>query len=761
MPEQIAGVEGLSGAGLQLSPSEIWNQEDGGLMRAIVNFAGCSAGFVSKRGLIATNHHCAYGAIQAQSSEEHDYLENGFVAGSIKEELEARGKTVKVLVAIDDVSDAVHEVVRANKDPSERQKAVEAKTKELVQACEDEHPGHRCRVADFYRGATFQLHRYLELLDVRLVLAPPSSVGNYGGEVDNWMWPRHSGDFSILRAYVGPDGKPAPYSEDNVPYEPKRWLEVSADGVAPGDFVAVLGYPGHTDRYLSLPETRRQLEQFLPARVDLYGEWIQIYEEAGAADPAVRIKVAARLRSLANRHKNARGMVAGINAIGLIAHRETEDAELRDWATKRSNNLHSDALNRLGSLAEEKRAAFPSGFLVDNATRSSVALGAAVALTRWAKERTKPDLERVSGYMDRDRDRVWDRIERGVRDFDRDVDTRTAQAWLMRAEALPAEARFTTVQQGQAASIFARTQLMNADRARELFDAADWTSIEASRDPLLVWAREIVTAIEAREEQERAWSGEMLAIGPLYFETVKAVRGGAIYPDANSTLRFSAAKVGGYSPRDGVVATPQTTVKGQVAKHTGQDPFDLAEAIRKAAPKSSSTYWADPALGDVVVCFLSNADTTGGNSGSPVVDGRGRWVGLNFDRVWENIAGDFGWRQDRSRNITVDVRYILWTMDEVFGASHLLEELGVGQFADAPARPRTAPRSPSAGSSSPSGREPLQSAAGNALEPAPTAAAGPPPSGCGCVAGTPSGPKTPLLWLAILGVVARRRRPYG
>lgn len=757
MPEQIPSIEGLSGSGLELEPSKVWNQTDGGLMRAIVNFSGCSAGFISKRGLVATNHHCAYGAIQAQSTEEHDYLTDGFFAASDAEELEAKGKTVKVLVAIDDVTPSMHEVVKGVRDPVERQLAVEKKKKELVQACEEEHPGHRCRVANFYRGSTFELHRYLELLDIRLVLAPPSGVGNFGGEIDNWMWPRHSGDFSILRAYVGPDGKPAAYAEENVPYEPQRWLEVSGEGVAPGDFVAVLGYPGHTDRYLSLPEVEFQVERFLPSRVELYGEWIEIYEKAGTADPGVKIKVAARLRSLANRHKNARGMLDGIAKIGLLAQRKTEDAQLRDWATKRSNNLHSEALNRLAMMTDETSAEFAAGFLVDNAQRSAVALDAAIALVRWAKERGKPDLERDEGYMDRQKQKVWNRIERGIRDFDPAVDTSTAQRWLARVEALPADAKFTTVRAADVAAIFSRTSMMDSARAGEMFEAADYAAIEASRDPLIVWARDLVEAIETREQQKRAWSGEMLEIGPLYFEMVKAVRSGLIYPDANGTLRFSAARVEGYAPRDGLVATPQSTLAGQVAKHTGQEPFDLPKTLLDAAGAGPSTYWADPGLSDVPVCFLSNADTTGGNSGSPVVDGKGRWVGLNFDRVWENIAGDFGWRPDRSRNITVDVRYILWTMDEVFGATRLLDELGVADKADAPARPpREAPAPPPADA-----REPVQSAAGIAVSPAPsTPPAAEGASGCAC--SSAPGEQVPLwAWVMPVVVVARRRRTYG
>lgn len=677
MPKQIAELDAaeLKRLGLELTTEQIWNPDDFGLMAAIVNFGGCSSGFISPQGLIATNHHCAYGAIQANSSVEHDYLADGFFAATLGDELQAKGKTVKVLEKITDVTEQVHAAMEGVTEPAARERAARIAERKLVAECE-KGDNRSCTVATFYNGSEIQLHEYLELEDVRLVYAPPSGVGNYGGEVDNWMWPRHSGDYSLLRAYVGPDGKPAPYSEDNVPYEPVRHLEVGTEGVSPGSFVAVLGFPGHTDRYLPAAEMRRQLEQFLPRRVELYGEWIQILEEEGARDPAVKIKVAAKLRGLANRHKNSRGMIEGIRRDRLLARREAEQEALAKWAEGQSGK-YDDVLPGLDQLADARRETFEADFLLDNAGRGAGTLATAIDLVRRAREKTKPDLERESTYMDRGEKRLWSTIEGRLRDYDRTVDQRLMEAVFARVEKLPEGQRFSGMGKGDVAAYLAKTKLADETVVQGLFDRADPVELEASRDPMIALARELVTAIEARELEDDARGGRMRVLGPKYFEMLRAIRKGPVYPDANGTLRFSYATIKGYAPRDGMSATPQTTLKGQVAKATGEEPFNLPQDVIDAAPKAGETNWADPGLGDVPVCFLATGDTTGGNSGSPMIDGKGRWIGLNFDRVWENIAGDFGYDMTRSRNIGVDVRYLMWNLDVVDGATRLLEEMGV------------------------------------------------------------------------------------
>jgi hypothetical protein len=757
MPEQIAELprDELRSLGMEIDPAELWGGEKGGLMRAIVNLSGCSAGFVSEKGLVATNHHCAYRAIQSNSSVEHDYLRDGFLAGSLEEELDSKGTTVKVLMAVEDVTDRVRKAAEGLEDPVARARAVELASKKIVQTCEEEDAANRCRVAKFYNGSLLQLHRYVEFEDVRLVYAPPSSVGNYGGEVDNWMWPRHTGDFSLMRVYATPEGKPAPYSKGNVPYVPERWLTPSPQGVAPGDFVAVLGFPGHTDRYLPAVEVRRQLEQFLPARVELYGEWIEIMEAAGARDPAVKIKVAATLRSLANRHKNARGMIDGIVRNGILARRETEEAELAKWAEAQGDR-YEGVLEELKELSADRRAEFDRTFLVSNLDNAAGSLGAAIDLVRRAREAKKPDLERQDAYMERETDELWRKMQRRLRDYDRATDTALLSALFRRIEALPPETRFTGVKAADIGPILARTSVMEEAFLKEAFDAADADALDKSRDPLISLARELVVAIEAKELADDREEGVMLDLGPKYFEMLRAARGGVVYPDANATLRFSYAQVTGYSPRDGIVANPQTVLAGQVAKHTGEEPFDLPESLREAAKLASATYWSDPVLDDVPVCFLSNADTTGGNSGSPVIDGKGRWVGLNFDRVWENIAGDFGYSPERSRNITVDVRYLLWNLDRVADAGALLGELGVADKREAAPRPRVVAQTEGgvAGSEKPS-----EGALGGPRKAEAAGERGPEASAsCQCRA-TPNDRRAWWLGLApLLGLAIARRR---
>ena len=369
-PGQLTELK-LEEKGLKLKPEALWGGQDS-LLQAVVNYSGCSAAFISERGLIATNHHCAYPAIQAQSSVERNYLKEGFLAKRKEDELRAQGRsTISVLLSIEDVTREVLAKAESLDDDRARHLALKGARAKIVAQCEKDNPAHRCRVASFNFGGRFELHRSLHLTDVRLVYAPPASIGEYGGEVDNWMWPRHTGDFTLLRAYVGKDGQPAEYHPDNVPFSPKRWLTISPDGVTAGDFVAVVGYPGHTDRYLPAVEIQRQVEQVLPGRVDLYGEWIRILD-AAAQDPEAAIKSASKRRSLANRHKNAAGMIAGIKAMDLLKRRFKEDSQL---ALKPRNKR---VLVGLAELSQERRERFPRDFLIENLPRGPDLLAVAV-----------------------------------------------------------------------------------------------------------------------------------------------------------------------------------------------------------------------------------------------------------------------------------------------------------------------------------------------------------------------------------------------
>jgi hypothetical protein len=736
-PDQIQELDPdlLAKKGLALEASDLWKAGGGGLMRAVVNLSGCTAAFVSPRGLIATNHHCVYSAIQGQSTVEHDHLKDGFVAHGPEDELEAKGRTVRVIRSISDVTQRVREAADQASDDAARARAVEAVQKTIVKECEDQSAALRCQVASFYNGTSYRLFETLELRDIRLVYAPPTAIGDYGGKIDNWMWPRHTGDFALARAYVGPDGEPAEYFPDNVPYEPKHHLRIGHRGVLPGDFVAVLGYPGRTSRYLAATEVQRQLEQRLVARVELCGKWIELLEKLGREDPQVKLKVAPKLKGLTNRHKNARGKLDGLVRMKLLARRQEEDAALREWAKQQESTRYTQVLDELAALSEERRATFTHDFLLGSMTYGPGSLAVAVDVVRRAREHARPDLEREPAYMDRNAKRLWRAQERRLRNFDARVDTALLEDLLERVGTLPEEDRFLDTPPERAAGIIGKTRMSDIEHVKKLFDDAESSTLEASKDPLVIMARRLADAIEKMESRQRIERGKELRLGPIYFEMLKAVRQGPIYPDANGTLRLSYATVQGYSPQDGLKATPQTTLAGAIDKHTGTEPFDLPKEVRQLAAEGKKTYWSDPELGDIPICFLSNADTTGGNSGSPVINGKGELVGLNFDRVWENVAGDFGYSPERSRNINADVRYMLWLLDDVVDAGALLTELGADKLRDRPVR-------------KPRGHQDIPAARLRIGAP------GPPDPGCQCRANA-AGP----LWLAgVLALFCCRRR---
>lgn len=763
MPSQIAELDQarLRELGLELAPEQLWNGE-GGLMRAAVNLSGCSAAFISADGLIATNHHCAYGAIQANSSVEHDYLKDGFVARSREQELPGKDLSVRVLERIDDVTAQVQAAADAAPDDRARAQAIDRARKQIVDECEKSGPALRCEVATFYSGSQYQRFTYRELRDVRLVYAPPAAIGEFGGEIDNWMWPRHTGDFSLLRAYAGADNQAAEPAASNVPYKPAQWLRPAHTGVKPGDFVAVLGYPGVTQRYLPVIEAERYIDQVFPARIDLYGEWIAIFEALGGRDPAVGIKVAASKKSLANRHKNAEGMIAGLHAMQLVERRKAEEAALEQWALRPENAGYADVLPEIRALSQERRDGFAGEFLLESLGSAGNLLGVAVDVVRRAREARKPDLERSTGYMDRDARRLRDRVERRLRDFDAEVDTQLLAALLVRAAALPEAARVAAFApllaevdgDGKQRAHFAAavrkrisaSKLADRDAALALL-SADEETLARSSDPVLVLARALVLEIEAYEARSETRVGRGARVGPRYFTMLRTVRQGPVYPDANGTLRFSYATVGGYSPREALTAGPQTTLTGQLAKLTGSAPFTLPERVLAQAGAAASSYWSDPGLGDLPINFLANGDTTGGNSGSPVINGRGELVGLNFDRVWENIAGDFGYNPARSRNVIVDLRYMLWLLDRVEDAGPLLTELGVAGLRDAGPRPAEAVPGDSsiAATTTPGPRGPV---AADCHE----------RRGCGCASnGTGAGTGALAVLLALL--LRRKRRP--
>jgi len=677
-PQQILehDPQWLRKLGLEIPPGKLWSRAEGaGLLAAAVKVGnGCSGGFVSAEGLVITNHHCAFGILQQHATPGNDIITHGFLARTRADEVEA--------------------AVPAGADDLARFRAIERKKKELVAACERQ-PHRRCQVEAFDGGVTYQLVEGLEYPDVRLVYAPPRAVGEYGGEVDNWSWPRHTGDFALLRVYAGPDGSPAPPGEGNVPLHPRHFFPVAAEGTAPGGFVLVPGYPGLTFRSFTEAEMRERAELYFPRRAALYRAWMDRMEAAAAAGEEARIALADRLKSLANREKNSRGQVAGIARGRILDGKHAAEQEVLAWARQRPEQAAAvAAAAELAQLVAARRATWDRDFLLDQAKLGAKPLELALTLVRWAGEKAKPDLEREPDYMEREKDRLEERLRLDQKRMHLPTEQALLADLLARFAALPADSRVPAVDAflgadrdaaatpqiaARVADLFAHTRVNDLEERKKMF-AESAEELRSRHDPLLDFAFALDRELLAWKEREDRFKGAVSRLRPRWQRAVVAHAGRPVAPDANGTLRVTLAHVQGYAPRDAVRMEPQTTLAGVVEKHTGEEPFAAPAELLAAAPAAPASRWADRRLHDVPVDFLADADTTGGNSGSPVLNGRGELVGVNFDRVWENVANDFGFNPDVARSIGADVRYLLWLLDALAGdaARPLLSELGVG-----------------------------------------------------------------------------------
>jgi hypothetical protein len=694
-PEQVLQLDPkwLRSLGLEIPPEKLWGRDGAGLLEAAVQISGCSAGFISPEGLLVTNHHCAFGILQQHSTPERDLITNGFLAGTRAEELYGSNVRATIPHRTRDVTAEIEAAVPAGADDLARFRAIERKRKELVAACEAQ-PDRRCQVEAFDGGLYYTLFENLELPDVRLVYAPPRAVGEFGGEVDNWSWPRHTGDFALLRVYSGPQGEPAKSSASNVPFRPRHWFPVAPRGVAPGDFVMMAGYPGQTFRALTESEMRERGERFHPGRAELYRSWIDLLEAASARDETARIALADRIKGLANREKNSRGQVAGFRRGRILERKAASEQEILAWASDRKNRRpeHAAAVaahTELAQLMEQRLATWDRDFLLEQVIQGPKPLHLALTLARWAGEREKPDLEREADYMDRNRDRTLERLRLDQRRMFLPAEQELLVDLLTRFAKLPAGSRSPAIDsllgndrspegiKAKAADLISRTKVTDLDERMKMFEESG-AQLRARHDPLLDLAFALDRELLDWKERDDRFKGAVSRLRPQWQRAVIAHSGKPVAPDANGTLRVSFAHVGGYSPRDAVRLEPRTTLSGVVEKHTGEEPFDVPAAVLAAAPDAPRSRWADPDLKDVPVAFLADADSTGGNSGSPVLNGRGELVGVNFDRVWENVANDFGYLPDVGRNISVDVRYLLWMLDALQGeaAAGLLRELG-------------------------------------------------------------------------------------
>ncbi|TMQ02556.1 MAG: S46 family peptidase [Deltaproteobacteria bacterium] len=653
--------------------------------------------FVSPDGLIVTNHHCVQGALQLNTNKKagQNLVEDGYMAKTRADEKPA-GPAQRVLVAqaFKDVTRDVRDGLDKIKDPIARKEEAEKRSKALLAACEKDRPSIRCTVRGYFGGGMYIQTENLEIRDVRLVYAPARSTGNYGGEVDNWHWPRHTGDWSFYRAYVGKDGTPAEYSADNVPFHPKSHLVVSTAGLKPGDFVMITGYPGRTERTRIAADIHHDVEWTLPYRIALAEERYKIVEAHLTDDGETSTKATVMKQGVQNFLEKDRGVLAGLTKGNLLAQKDALDKQIKDWAAQPGHESFKQAIDKLEQIGAEERRTARVDFDRGVAFGGSRLMGTALFLTRWAEERAKKNEDRKPGFQERDLNQALGGQKQFARAYDRVLDRASFRLGLVRALQLPEADRpwlATLLDARKGAKIdealidrtldawYGAQQLEDEKLRISLLQTGTLAQLKASKDPFLKAAQRIWPIVKAEEKKTDTRQGELILVTPAYVEAMRQVLGGQLAPDANASLRITYGTVKSFKPESKDPADwPFTTASQILAKDTGKEPFNAPKKLLAAIKAKNYGPYADPALGgELAIDFLSDLDITGGNSGSPTLNGKGELVGLAFDGNIEGVASDVVFNPATTRTIQVDIRYALWTLDLLDGGDHLLKEMGI------------------------------------------------------------------------------------
>lgn len=692
-PHQLPALESvLTAKGLRIDPQQISKLTEFP-MNAVVSLGGCTASFVSPKGLVITNHHCAYGSIQHNSTADNNLLEKGFLASTMAAELPAApGSRVYVTEQVTNVTARVIGDITDAVTGAARYEAIEEKRKALIAECEQDS-SYRCQVPSFHGGLEYYLVKALAIRDVRLVHAPANAVGKYGGDIDNWMWPRHTGDYAFYRAYVGADGKPADYSENNVPFVPPSHLKVSAKGVQENDFVMVAGYPGRTNRYRLAAEVDLAFNSIYPTAKHYRETVIDIINQQTSEGSDERVKYENKIASLANYAKNYGGMISSYQRSDFQQRKNQLERDLNAWigADKARKSQYGETMRELNAVIAEDQKTWLRDLSLSYVGWSSM-YSAAKRLYRLAHERKKPDLERKSGYQERNMKRFEQRLQRITNSYVPTVDKAVllhflqTYAQLEESQRVAALDKFFELRQFDGAKLKSKLDNMYADT--KLGDEAtrlQWMQASVqdfidSDDPFIQLAVATYDADMAIEGSEDELTGKLQVLRPKYMQAIIEYYRSLdkpVYADANSTLRVTYGNVEGYSPKDGAYMVPFTSLRGLVQKETGQEPFNSPPLLlTNIAEKNYDEFYLQ-AIDSVPVNFLSTLDSTGGNSGSPTLNGNAELVGLLFDGVFESIIADWDFDRNLARSIHVDSRYMLWVMKHVDGATNLIEEMTI------------------------------------------------------------------------------------
>uniref|UniRef100_A0A7V3E6K6 Dipeptidyl-peptidase n=1 Tax=Ignavibacterium album TaxID=591197 RepID=A0A7V3E6K6_9BACT len=676
----------LNEKGLKIPIDELYNPDGTSLVDALVLLGGCTGSFVSEDGLIITNHHCVFGSVQRASTLENNYLENGFVANTREQEIPAEGITARITVSYEDVSQEVLSAAESVDDISKRSKAIADKISEIVRREEAKDSSIKTEVSEMFVGEQYVLFRYKMINDIRLVYVPPRTIGEFGGESDNWVWPRHTGDFSFVRAYVAPDGSPAKYSKENVPFKPKKFLKVNPNGIDEEDFVFVLGYPGRTFKNMPARFVEYHFKYQLPYVQNLFAWLINLYTKRGENDPEFALNISSTIKGLANTEKNYRGKIQGIRNLDLINKKLEEEKKLLEFI-----NSNSDLKQKYGTILDEINNLYDDVFesgrrmFVLNFLRNFVTYYRLADLfVDYKTEMKKAESERKQRYKTENKDKLISEIEDIYKEYKPDLEPQIFlkiygdASGFDELKNIEPFATFRNVSNKNefVQNLYSKSIVAGKEKFIEkLFD--DEFTLEKCKDELISIASKLYQLRDEEQKKQQIRDSKSNIVIAKFNEAKRLWLKKDFIPDANRTLRLTYGYVRGYSPRDVVYYSPVSTLKGMIEKSYNGEDYRIYEKIKELYAKKDFGKFVHPKLNDVPVAFIYNTDTSGGNSGSPILDAYGRLVGVNYDRAFEATINDYAWSESYSRSIGVDIRFVLWVVQKIGNADFLLEEMNI------------------------------------------------------------------------------------
>ena len=698
--------------GLKLTPEQIYSVNHSSLKDAIVGLSNsphpqgffCTSEIVSDQGLLFTNHHCGYESVQKHTTVEHDYLKDGFWAMSKKEELPNKGLTASILVRMADVTDSILPHVSDTMSQQKRAQIIDPIIARLKKA-NSENGKYNVVIKPFFEGNKYYMLVYIVYRDVRLVGAPPSSIGKFGGDTDNWMWPRHTGDFTIFRIYTAPDGSPADYSPKNVPLKPKYHLPISLDGIKEGDFAMVWGFPGSTNRYMTAPELKFRMEHYFPPLVKAFGKKLEVWKKHMDANPDVRIKYASNYAMIANSWKYFIGQMRGVKKQHVIAKKKAFDETFSKWVAENPERkaLYGEALPDItDAFQAESKTIEPliyasiTGMQGAEILGFAQKLGAVEGLLKQIKEtKDKEQKAKKTEQLRKMTAALSEKVKKMYKDYDmptdRDVFAAMTQMFFQKVpENLHPEyldklaKKFKNDFHAMADYVFEKSNFSTEAKAKAFLEHPELKTIE--KDPAYQLSQQYMAKLMNASEQYRAAAGKLAKGKRLFMKGIMEMEPEKVfYPDANSTLRYSYGKVEGYYPRDAVHYLFQTHLYGVMQKEDSTNPeFIVPKKLKELYEKKDFGPYGQDGKQDVD--FLTTNDITGGNSGSPVINGKGELIGLAFDGNWEAMSGDIAYIPRLQRTIVVDIRYVLFIIDKYAGDTRLIDELTIHKSVPQPDR---------------------------------------------------------------------------